>query len=200
MKQPDKAQVLRLDEYLIAGSIIGDSFADDPVNRWIFGSAAVLPRFYSLVARKLYLAKGFGHRLGDDGCALWLPPGIKKTIPLWNSIDIAAAMIGNDGFGSVFRGLGVDSTLEARHPTEPHYYLFAIGARPGKQGKGIGGRLMTAGLERVDADGQAAYLESSKERNVPFYRRFGFEVLERIVPAQGCPPLWLMWREPRKSF
>ncbi len=42
-----------------------------------------------------------------------------------------------------------------------------------------------------------AYLESSKERNVPLYRRFGFEVIEEHRSKVGSPPIWRMWREPR---
>jgi hypothetical protein len=55
---------------------------------------------------------------------------------------------------------------------------------------------MEQGLESVDLAGMPTYLESSKEQNVPFYRRYGFEVIDRFVPTKGCPPLWLMWREP----
>jgi hypothetical protein len=42
-----------------------------------------------------------------------------------------------------------------------------------------------------------AYLESSKARNVPFYARFGFEVVEELPSRRGSPPMWRMWREPR---
>ena len=52
-------------------------------------------------------------------------------------------------------------------------------------------------LERCDAEGLPAYLESSKERNVPFYRRHGFEVREEIHFGPGGPPMWPMWRAPR---
>ena len=41
--------------------------------------------------------------------------------------------------------------------------------------------------ERLDREGAAAYLESSKERNVPLYERFGFKVTEAYDIARGGP-------------
>ena len=37
-------------------------------------------------------------------------------------------------------------------------------------------------LERCDADGIPAYLESTKERNVGFYEQHGFAVIGTTIP------------------
>lgn len=191
---------LASDESDLIGSIIGRSFADDPVNQWVFGGASGLKSFYEAQARKLYLKKGFGIVTDNEMAgALWLLPRISKQIPLWNSLDIAASMIRHGGFGSLIRGLKVDASLAKHKPKTPHYYLFAIGALPEGQGKGYGGRLMEAALKTVDEAQAPAYLESSTLNNVPFYRRYGFKVIEELVPAPNAPSLWLMWREPQKS-
>lgn len=190
---------LGVDEHRLIGDIIGDSFSDDPINLWVFGSADPLAKFYGMEARKCYLKSGFGLVMDDDsGGALWLPPGVSNNISLWKSMDMAALMFRSGGFGSILRGMTVGETLQKHHPHEPHYYLHAIGAIQTRQGKGVGGRLMEASLQRVDADSMPAYLESSKERNIPFYRRYGFEVVEEISPAKGCPSMWLMWREAQR--
>jgi GNAT superfamily N-acetyltransferase len=193
-----KSRNLTLSDYRLIGDIIGDSFASDPVNCWVFGGQNGIRHYFKNIARKLYLPKGYGHVMEDSsGGSLWLPPNVKKQIPFIKSIDIAAAMIRYGGFKSIPRGLAVENALTNAMPEQPHYYLFAIGCRPAHQGKGIGSALMEAGLERANLEKMPAYLESSKEMNVPFYRSYGFEVIEKIIPTKGCPPLWLMWREPR---
>jgi hypothetical protein len=50
-------------------------------------------------------------------------------------------------------------------------------------------------LERCDREGEPAYLESSKEQNIPFYSRHGFEVTGQLDLPDG-PSMWPMWREP----
>ena len=78
----------------------------------------------------------------------------------------------------------------SKHPREPHWYLASLGTAVEQQGKGVGGALMRPVLEHCDAEGIPCYLESSKERNVPFYRRHGFEVVEEVpLPGDGPPHL-----------
>ena len=188
-------------EHDLIGDIVADSFSDDPVNCWVFATRRAMLPYYTHVARKLYLRHGYGHVMGDaSGGTLWLPPGAKSAISLLNSFDIAYSMLKNSGFKSISRGMFIDRLLAGKRPKQQHHYLYAIGTRPQHQGKGVGGALIQAGLERVDSENMPAYLESSKEVNVPFYRKFGFEVIERVVPKNGCPPLWLMWREPKARY
>jgi GNAT superfamily N-acetyltransferase len=96
----------------------------------------------------------------------------------------------------IFRALAVLGRMEKLHPIEPHYYLEVIGTDPVKQSKGHGAALMNAVLEKADAEGVGAYLESSKDTNVPYYRKFGFEVVGEIHHPNG-PTMWRMWRDPR---
>ena len=89
------------------------------------------------------------------------------------------------------------SAIEKRHPKDPpHYYLAILGTDPDHQGKGIGSSLLRPVLDICDHDGVGAYLESSKESNIAFYARHGFE-LTGEVRLPGGPLVWPMWREPR---
>ena len=180
----------------LIGDIISHSFADDPVNEWIFKSRQAMNGYYTRSADALYLKKGFGHvSHNHQGGSLWLPPGQSKSLAWHHSASIGLSMLRRCGFQGLVRGILLDEGLLKHKPTEPHFYLFAIGTRPNSQRQGIGGQLMRAGLEKVDAANMPAYLESSKEINVPFYQRFGFEITKKLSPTKNSPPLWLMWRE-----
>ena len=60
-----------------------------------------------------------------------------------------------------------------------------LGTEPEWQGHGAGSAIIAPVLERCDREGERVYLESSKERNIPFYMRHGFEVTEEMhVPRR----------------
>jgi GNAT superfamily N-acetyltransferase len=175
------------------------AFDDDPVTAWFYrreGSRArYLERFFAWQLARL-LPQEQVQTTGDRaGAALWALPG------RWRE----SAMDGLRLLGAVGPALlphlplalmGV-ARIEQRHPEERHLYLAVLGTEPDRQGEGIGSALLGPGLALCDREGIPAYLESSKERNVAFYSRFGFRVTEEIRLPRGGPPVWLMWREPR---
>ena len=62
------------------------------------------------------------------------------------------------------------------------YHLNMIGTASRMQGKGIGSKLLKYGVSRASNLGVKCYLESSNPRNVPFYLRNGFEIVEEYYP------------------
>jgi ribosomal protein S18 acetylase RimI-like enzyme len=182
----------------LIGNVIAHAFHDDPVNLWMLGSTRPMePLFYRL-AKFTYLAKGFGHIVGDGlGATLWLPPGEDKDVTFLQTLSMAVPLIGLGGPRAALRALAVEKAEIENQPKDPHYYLFAIGVRPERQGQGLGSALLRSALRRCDEEGQPAFLESSKERNLPIYRSHGFEVINKYSSAKGCPPLWGMWRDPQ---
>lgn len=180
------------------GDIIRQGFADDPVNLWAFRGTAAMRPIYTEMARDLYIPKGFGHYSEDQqACSLWLPPGVGVSFGLRASITIGRTLVRHAGLAGIRNALAVNAAMGKVHPKAPHYYLFAIAAKPDAQGKGLGGALMREALARIDNEHMPAYLENSKERNIGFYRHFGFEILQQIQAHKTAPPLWAMWREPR---
>lgn len=81
-----------------------------------------------------------------------------------------------------------------------HAYLWVVGTSPSVQGRGVGSKVMRKMLRRLDEERMPAYLETSSERNVPFYQRLGFEKVRRLdIDDDECPPMWAMWRVPRAA-
>jgi GNAT superfamily N-acetyltransferase len=130
-----------------------------------------------------------------DAAAIWKAPGKWKLggLEVFKQTPLVLSTLRT----GVLRGLGVLNAMEAKHPTDPHWYLAVLGTAPEAQGKGKGSALMQPILDRCDTEGLPAYLESSKEENVPFYERHGFKVTEVVTLPKGCPNAWLMRRDPR---
>lgn len=181
------------------GDVLGRAFDADPLFRAILPHdehrRRALPVLFGEWIRRLHLHHGASWTTDDlAGAALWSPPG-QWHIGFWDEARMAPRMIAALG-GRVLAGLRVLLAVEGPHPKEPlHYYLRVLGCDPAQQGRGIGSELLRPVLDRCDAEGLPAYLESSNERNLPFYRRHGFEPVGEVTTHLG-PRAWLMWRPP----
>ncbi len=175
------------------------AFLDDPLICFFLPDEASRPRKMPRLFRVLFkLGMPFGTcdvTTGYEAAAIWRPPG-RWQIPLYqyftNGIEFHALFGARNGL----KVMSAMDQIEKRHPREPHYYLQAIGTDPAKQGKGFGGIAMRRHLAIADEKRLPAYLESSKEKNIPIYQSFGFEVTGEIqIP--GGPVLYPMWRKVR---
>ena len=171
------------------------AFAADPVIRWLWPEPdAYLRHFPALLA-------GFGGRAFDHqtayvshdfrGGTLWLQPGVSPD-------DEALEAVAHDRVSEPTRSelLKVFAEMAASVPAEPHWHLAFIGVDAFWHGNGIGAALLEHTLERIDAEGSRAYLESTNPRNITLYERHGFEVV-REIRVGSAPPLIPMLRTPR---
>ncbi|HEY1594657.1 MAG TPA: GNAT family N-acetyltransferase [Thermoleophilaceae bacterium] len=176
-------------------ALLARAFYDDPAMSWTFPSdrkrLAQAERFWSIRLR--YMASQEEIYVTEDlsATAVWGLPD--RWHVSWRETGELARMMVNPRLPMLFTGL---RRLEKAHPPKPpSFYLAVLGTDPPKQGQGLGSALMEPVLEHCDRDGVPAYLESSKERNLDFYARFGFRVLQ-TVRLPGGPDMWPMWREP----
>lgn len=184
--------------------VLAEAFEDDPVMAWLLPDpkdrAKRLARLFSAFTRHHHLPRGGVEVATDEtgvigGATLWDPPGGWRQSS-WSSLVMLPSIVW--ALGSRIRAEGeFDRMLESVHPEEPHWYLDTIGTGAVARGGGYGTALMSSRLERVDAEGSAAYLESSKEANIPYYERFGFTVTGEIPLPRGGPVLHSMWRRAR---
>lgn len=170
------------------------AFAADPIIRWSYSSASdYIHNFHDLV--EAYAGQAYAHCTalhveGFRGVALWLPPGVEAddhgfVRVLERTLEPEKMKTMNSVVGEV----------GATHPVEAYWSLPLLGVDPAHQGTGIGGALIAAMLDRIDAEARPAYIESTSPRNLSLYERYGFERRGMIV-REGRPPLFPMLRRP----
>lgn len=184
-------------EFRQVGDCLGRAFYDDPLAEFFFPDAATRPQrfsaFVQFVMQTLSPHSRFVTCDSIPGAALWHAPSPPKMGVL-ETVAAATRMIwvARSSFGRI---ASMGDATEPYHPREPHWYLAVLGTEPTQQGRGIGSELVRETLEECDRTGTLAYLESSKEQNIPFYERHGFRVSGELRPPGG-PTLWAMTRDP----
>lgn len=195
--RPVEARVAVADELAALTETLTLAFREDPVWSWGF---SVRERGLAgmRAAWRLFLNSALGYgwvwRTEDfSAVAVWVPFGKPDLLPE-----------DEERFEPLMRetlGDGADRLLKAfepfeeARPSEPHYYLSLLGTHPGRRGEGWGMGLLADTLARIDAEGSAAYLESSNPANLPRYERLGFAVFDQLDLGEG-KSVAQMWREP----
>ena len=189
------------------------AFDDDPIYNWVMRQdarrAQAMHHFFTEEVREYLDAPGATAAGGydatkqawttgtGDGVALWSAPPGGHRLSIAELLRAAPVFLPDTGLARLPRLLWLLHATEAKYPRIPHWYLCVLGVGPSTQGTGVGSALVRTVLDEADRDRLPAYVESSKERNLPFYERHGFRVVERLdFPLRG-PSLGLMWREPR---
>lgn len=168
---------------------------EDPAARWVWpDSQQFLMHFPSFV--RAFGGKAFTHGSayyvdGYVGAALWLPPDVH---PDENALIALLQQTVSEQIQKDF--FPVLEQMGRYHPSEPHWYLPLMGVEPSQQGKGFGSALLQHILIQFDRDNKIAYLESSNPRNIPLYKRHGFELLGTIQIGTS-PSIAAMLRRPK---
>jgi GNAT superfamily N-acetyltransferase len=170
--------------------VMAAAFDDDPVTRCLVPRGRSLaPLFRAHIRTADATAQHIDLALLDGepvGAAVWQQPGYK--VSTWR--QVAAIPVYAHALGRYLgRGAQVESVMHRARPREEFWYLAGVGAV--RRGEGIGSALLRHQLDRVAGP---AYLESSKQENIPLYERFGFEQRAPIRIPDG-PELWPMWRK-----
>jgi ribosomal protein S18 acetylase RimI-like enzyme len=196
------ARMQRSEEAAVIATL-ARAFHDDPLFNFLVPDLlsqgrANLTFMHSLVAD----ARGFGEiwvaRVGAKiaGAAVWLPPGAYPRGAWRETLGVLRDLRSVPRLGSrLFVSIRLQNEIQRAHHRmkEPHWYLSLLGADPMFQRSGAGTALLAPILERSDAEGMPVYLETQKEENLPWYHRFGFEVVEELR-VTGSPSMWAMRR------
>lgn len=199
-------QPLRPSQLAEACRALAAAFHEDPLSRFFFPQEETrrrwLPRLHEAGLRQV-LPEGHVYAVQDEGIAgvIGLVPPGRYPLPAWRTLRLLLGIAlrfpsGGLSLRRAVQGMLLTRRVEGIHPREPHWYVSVLGVEPRQQGKGLGRALLDPALARADGQRLPVYLETSNERNLSFYRHFGFEVVEEIETPGGGPPLWAMLRPP----
>lgn len=173
-------------------AILTDAFEEDAAVREFFpeieAHRRLFPSFATLFAGPSFELGGADQTVDGLGAALWLPPGVEADPE--QLMAFLEEVLPRERKGALLAGMEAQGAL---HPHEPHWYLPFIGVRREAQRLGIGGSLLAHGLDRADFERMPVYLEATSRMSVPFYERFGFEVIG-AVESPDYPEIFAMWR------
>ena len=182
------------------GEVLADAFVDDPLSKWLFGVDATLRdrlrRSFDGLLRRVYLSKGNTYTTDDlAGCAMWSPPG-KWKLSVVQQLRLAPLMLRLMPAASLRNGARLQMQVEKAHPADPHWHLSVLGVDPSRQRTGVGTSVMRPILDRANAERVLCHLETSKEENLAYYARYGFEINNELELPTGAPRVWTMTRRP----
>ncbi|WP_118194287.1 GNAT family N-acetyltransferase [Albibacterium indicum] len=119
--------------------------------------------------------------LSDDreAVALVLYPDRKKTNLSMIMLDVKL-VLNCIGIANIGKALKRESSIKKLQPQVPMYYLWFIGVHPDKQGRGIGSQLMNELILESQKMKRPVYLETSTLTNIPWYKKFGFDIYNEL--------------------
>jgi ribosomal protein S18 acetylase RimI-like enzyme len=180
--------------------VLARAFLDDPAWRWILPGdrrrARTLPGLFRTAIAVTMTGGRVDTTAGEvEGIALWVPPGAVADVNRAAARSLLSVPLRlRSAFGRFRAYTEWNYELQRHAHPGPSLFLSGLGVAPERQGRGVGGALVEAGLAR---ERQApAVLLTNNERNVRFYEGHGFEtVLEEPMP-DGGPRTWAMVRPP----
>uniref|UniRef100_UPI0036548503 GNAT family N-acetyltransferase n=1 Tax=Nocardiopsis sp. NPDC058631 TaxID=3346566 RepID=UPI0036548503 len=161
------------------------AFDDYPWTRYVIPEDDYTSRLHGL--QHLYLNHALNHGIvavseDGEGVVALLPPDASE--PGEETLERIITLYGD----RIDRLAGADQ----RSVDPDDWSLETLGVHPDHQGKGLGGALIEFGLDAAGRQGaRAVRLETSEERNVSLYQRYGFRITDRSQPPGG-PPVWTM--------
>ena len=188
-----------------ASVVLADAFRNDPLINKLSGKGSdsdTKDQLINKIFLKYYLKYGevMASSENFEGVMAW-SAGNLSYMPIWRMI-LSGAIVPflQLGLKDASRiGLAFEPMDKARkrHMQGVTYiYLAIIGVSSKYQGKGCGGKMLRSLIEISDKKRIPIYLETETDKNVSFYEKFGFKILDQITLPLIDQIMWEMKREP----
>lgn len=187
------------DELRAAAAVLADGMRDNPLHVRVFGADRKrrqrrLSRFFEALIVYVYSNGEIWGAYDADGLIGVLGmirPG--RCRPSLMERARLVIMIGAPPLllWRIHRWLAV---WRRNDPDDPHWHIGPLAVSPDYRRRGVGRRLMTRCVERMDALSTTAWLETDLEINAAFYRTLGFVAVKKEVVLGA--PVWFMSRSP----
>lgn len=119
-----------------------------------------------------------------EGITVWRPPK-KVNLSYWKYIKNGAIKLpfkfGIKSTKRITFFQALNDSIRNIYMKVPYWYLGPLAVDPKYQGKGFASMLLKPMLRRIDKENLPIWLETNLERNVSFYQRFDFYILEEII-------------------
>jgi ribosomal protein S18 acetylase RimI-like enzyme len=165
------------------------AFLDDPALRFFFPGEMYAEHAPAFVGALFDRRVGVGTIwVAEDGVsvAMWDGPGTGSYAEPPVEFDPPPAQLPSDARA---RLEAYDAAVLAMLPESPYWYLGVLATHPDQAGRGLGRAVTAAGLRESAAAGLPAYLETTNPANVDLYRRWGWQIAERVPEPL---PIWVM--------
>lgn len=181
-------------------SMLERAMAEDPFVQWLARPGPRHERarraYVSMMLERIALPRGEVYVAREDGvllgAALYAPPhtfDLSATETL-RILPLMVDVIGIGRMASISRTL---DSIDAARPPEPRWLLTMIGVDPDARGRGVGGALLRPVLAACDETGVDLVAETANPAALPFYARWGFEVVEQR-PLDETTTSWTLRR------
>ncbi|KAK3239511.1 hypothetical protein CYMTET_50570 [Cymbomonas tetramitiformis] len=170
--------------------ILCGAFRADPLSQWIEQDSSKIDEYHAKLFRGYVenaLARGHVYITSDGAaCSLNFPPDDQAGPHVAHNENMLTV-------GTIFETMN-----EKIMGRQPHFHIAFIGSDI--RGKGHGKAILSCALKAADAAKIPCYLENSNEANIGFYKKFGFEVVDKHCFDDGerCATVWFMKRDPAR--
>ena len=203
MQLKKNAILLKISELKPAAKLVAAAFQNDPfftfmipdtIRRhitlsWLFEKITL----YGILYGKVYTTAAL------EGVAIWLGPqlpGLSLPGILRTGLFRLPEKLNWREFIRSSRMASFAEKLHKKNVVGRHWYLYELAVDPLMQGQGVGSILLQPILEQATRESLPCYLDTYNKKNLAFYIRNGFSIIESGQANKKSPHIWAMRCEP----